>query len=482
VDTHLSFSLARASVIDRVLVPKYYDPELALAAEMAEQSEFDLPELGDLLLPGVAGSHLGSWIPREFYGTGNIPFVRTSDLSDWRIRVDYKKGVSAAVYDELREKQDVQVNDLLLVAHGTYLVGTVAIITDQEPRLVLQDHIFRLRANPKAGADTLLLLAALSTAFVRRQVRARQFSADIIDKIGERHLGIRVPLPKKPAVRAEVTGRVAAVIREQSQIREAVRQAAQSDLRMTRERAAARYGFTVEKKQLRKRILIPKYYDPVLEADLAAAETNDPRPWVSLGELVERGLLSATSGVEVGKMAYGTGAISFIRTSDLADWVIKRDVRQGVSEFIYNQHSKRASVEALDVLLIRDGTYLVGSSALVTADDLPALFCGGIYRLRSLDPGVLRPHALLALINLPLVRRQMRARQFTRDVIDTLGSRLLEVRMPSPTSDTAATLAEQVENLMDRMAQAKREIGAIIDFLEPPSPPQAAGRPGWSMR
>jgi hypothetical protein len=126
--------------------------------------------------------------------------------------------------------------------------------------------------------------------------------------------------------------------------------------------------------------------------------------------------------------------------------------------------------------------YLVGSSALVTDDDLPALFCGGIYRLRSLDRDTLDPHALLALMNLPIVRRQLRARQFTRDVIDTLGARLMEVRIPSPTSEVARSLGNRVAKIMGEMVEVKREIGEIIDLLEPPSPPLAVGRPGWSMR
>lgn len=63
---------------------------------------------------------------------------------------------------------------------STYLVGTVALVTEADAKLVLQDHIFRLRVNPESGVSPQLLLAALSTAFVRRQVRSRQFSADTL--------------------------------------------------------------------------------------------------------------------------------------------------------------------------------------------------------------------------------------------------------------------------------------------------------------
>ncbi len=150
MDTHLAFAIGRKSLVNGILIPKYYDPEIQQSVRLAEKY-FDLPTLGEVLLPGDKGSRLGDWIPREFYGTGNVPYVRTSDLYGWRIRADYKKGVSEEVYKEVASKQDVQPFDILMVAHGTYLVGEVAILIGADSRLVLQDHVFRLRWTHLAG-------------------------------------------------------------------------------------------------------------------------------------------------------------------------------------------------------------------------------------------------------------------------------------------------------------------------------------------
>src|SRR5262249_15615618 len=150
--------------------------------------------------------------------TGTVPYVRTSDLDNWRIRPDFKKAVSSDVFAAVEARQDVQVNDILMVAHGTYLVGAVAIVTAEDLPLVLQDHVFRLRPDP-AKVDPFLLLAALSTRFVRRQIRAKQFSADIIDKIGDRHLEVLVPIPKDKGLRDEIGNGVRKFIDEYSKIR-----------------------------------------------------------------------------------------------------------------------------------------------------------------------------------------------------------------------------------------------------------------------
>ena len=487
VQGHLSFSIARAGLRNRILIPKYYDPELATADELAG-AEYELPQLGELLLPGNAGSRLGSWIRREHYGTGTIPYVRTSDLNGWRLRPDYKKGVSRSVYDGVAGRQDVRAGDILMVAHGTYLVGTVAIVTDEDLPLVLQDHVFRLRLNPAtpgfdpAPVDPWLLLAALSTRFVRRQIRARQFSADIIDKVGDRHLEVRVPIPRDPERRKEVSTAVREAVEGQTKVRKGIGKLLASDMRMTRERSEARHGFSIRRSSVTQRILIPKYYDPALRQDLEAEADRTGAPWISIGQLVREGLLSVGTGVEVGKMAYGTGTIPFIRTTDIAELELKADPRQGVSRAVYDQYAAKASLAEGDVILVRDGTYLVGSSALVVGGDVPALVCGGIYRLRPAASSALDGHMLLGLLNLPLVRRQMRSKQFTRDVIDTLGKRVFEVRVPDLRSPFAAALGGKLAAEMREKNALRTRLKSIVASIEPTVPTQSRGRPGWSMQ
>ena len=479
---HLAFRLPRSAVSGGILIPKYYDPDLAAAADLARSAGFELPELGELLIGGEAGSRLGDWIPRELYGTGDVPYVRTSDFSHWRLRPDSKKGVSEAVHQRLRRRQDVAPGDLVLVAHGTYLVGKVAMVCPEDLPLTLQDHVLRLRVDTNSGVDPHLVLAGLSTAFVQRQIRARQFSADIIDKIGERHLGVRVPVPADAAAGKGVADRVRQVIARQSAVKARMRDVSRSDLRMLRERPETRVGFRVRRSDIVDQILIPKFYDPQLENDLAQEEEADSRPWTTLGCLEKAGALSAVTGVEVGKMAYGTGSVPFLRTSDIAEWEVSRNPKQSVSKEVFRAHEAKAALEKNDLLLVRDGTYLVGSSAIVSDGDVPSLFCGGMFRLRVHDLELVAPHALLVLLNLPIVRRQMRVRQFTRDVIDTLGHRLLQVRLPSPSRRYSSDLVQQVEALVIEKAAIKAEIGEIIGEVEPPSPPQSAGRPAWSMR
>ncbi|MGS0724259.1 hypothetical protein, partial [Shewanella sp. 30m-9] len=190
--------------------------------------------------------------------------------------------------------------------------------------------------------------------------------------------------------------------------------------------------FWVDSKNIKERIYLPKYYDPEIIDELSnLSSTCD---CVSIQELCNDNFLTVSTGDEIGKMAYGTGIIPFVRTSDFSNWELKHDPKQGVADEIYESYKKSQDVKAGDILLVRDGTYLIGTSCIITSEDEKMLFCGGLYKIRVNENDSIDQWLLLALLNSYLVKRQIRTKQFTRDVIDTIGKRLFEVVLPIPKS------------------------------------------------
>lgn len=224
-------------------------------------------------------------------------------------------------------------------------------------------------------------------------------------------------------------------------------------------------GFLLNSGDIVNRILVPKYYDPEMKSYLAALEKT--HRLVPLGSLVERGALSVTTGIEIGKMAYGTGPIPFVRTSDLSNWEIKADFKHGISEEIYESLKRRVSVKAGDILMVRDGTYLIGTTAIVTESDLPLLFQSHIFRLRVEESEQIDPWLLLACLNAPVVKRQIRAKQFTQDIIDTLGRRLLEVAIPIPRdADLRRKLADDVRTTVETRVTLRNRTKSLAKAVE----------------
>jgi type I restriction enzyme M protein len=215
-------------------------------------------------------------------------------------------------------------------------------------------------------------------------------------------------------------------------------------------------GFLLRSDAIRKQILVPKYYSPEIESYLKAMDAT--HELTTLSGLVDKTAVSIATGVEIGKMAYGTGHIPFIRTSDLSNWEIKADFKHGVSEETYEDMRRGCDVTPGDILMVRDGTYLIGTSAFVTENDVPMLFQSHIFRIRVLKPKVIDPYLLFLCLNTPIVKAQIRSKQFTQDIIDTLGNRVLELALPIPRDrKTRESLACSAKEIIERRAKYREE-------------------------
>lgn len=215
---HLGFTLSSADIRNDVYLPKYYNPELEKAIA-ALGSTHDLVRFSDLILDGTINLSTGHEVGKLAYGTGTIPFIRTSDIANWEIKLDPKHGLSTEIYDAHREKQDVQSGDILMVRDGTYLVGTCAMVSEAETRIVYQSHIYKIRVTEPDCLDPLLLLAILSSPIVRAQIYSKRFTQDIIDTLGNRIQELILPVPKEERLRKRITDEVAEVMKLKARVR-----------------------------------------------------------------------------------------------------------------------------------------------------------------------------------------------------------------------------------------------------------------------
>lgn len=482
----ISFWLSPAEVRDVTYIPKYYSPEVdALLDDLAR--DYEVFSVAELVEAGALELATGHEIGKHAYGTGDIPFVRTSDIPNWEIKVASKQGVSEDVYREYSARQDVKPGDLLLVRDGTYLVGNSAVVMPEDGDLIYQSHLVRMRVLPNSiGLDPYLLFASMNSAITQARVRALQFTADIIDTLGQRVGELPVIVQRDEAKRLETSRIVRRLLERRASFKRTIAGfgAAMEQVLLDGDDAELSklvYGDDDSSKKhhrapavssemgqfqafwkspdgIRGGIYLPTYYDVSIDRELDAMKDNCEL--ITINELVERGDLTLSTGHEVGKMAYGTGTYPFLRTTDFSNWEIIHNPKQGVSKEIFDDYRRKQDLRELDVLLVRDGTYLVGSSCIVLQDDAESLYCGGLIRVRSTSEG-LDPFLLFGLLNSYIVKRQFRTKQFTRDVIDTLGQRVLEVVLPVPRSPELRTL---ISGLVETVVRAR--VGARVSLRE----------------
>lgn len=469
---HLGFLISYRSINNGIFIPKYYNPEIGAILDQLKCSHQLIP-FGQLVANNEIKVLAGNEIGKMAYGTGEIPFIRTSDISNWEIKTDPKQGVSEDIYSKYCARQDVKEGDIFFVRDGTYLVGHSCLVTAHDIPCLFQSHILRFRLTGKTILNKYLFLALLNSPVVQSQIRARQFTADIIDSVGNRYNEIILAVPNNIQLQNEIASQTQEIIEKRASLRELIRSLpswAQGIISSPNDRlpvtpfdiseGQGNTGFLISNQSIHNSTYIPKYYDPEVYNILKGlSETHE---LISLADLVKQKIISWNTGIEIGKMAYGTGPVPFIRTSDISNWELKFDPKQSISEEIYEKYCEKQDVDSDDIFIVRDGTYLVGTSCILTQNDTKILYCGGIYKLRVDKKEKLDPYLLLALLNSPIVLRQMKSKQFTRDIIDTLGKRLFEIVIPIPKNPKLAMLiAEKTRDTIQTRVRLRNLINQV---------------------
>jgi len=226
-------------------------------------------------------------------------------------------------------------------------------------------------------------------------------------------------------------------------------------------------GYIVPSESIKDFVLAPRYYDPRISKSLDSL--SDTHNLISIQSLIDQGLLEIRRGDEVGKLAYGTGDIPFIRTSDISNWEVKLDPKHGLSEQIYQEYSTKQDVREKDILMVKDGTYLIGTCALVTRFDTKIVYQSHLYKIRVLDEAVISPYVLLAALSSKPVLKQIQSKRFTQDIIDSLGNRVTELVLPIPKDNSHVEyvhkiVKKSIEERVESRELARHAKIALIDL------------------
>lgn len=213
------FLVKSAAIKHYILAPRFYDPEPKKMISVLKDSQ-EIFKFSNLLSKKYIEIATGDEVGKLAYGMGNIPFIRTSDISNWEIKIDPKHHVSESIYSKFAKKQDIREGDILMVRDGTYLIGTCAYITKYDVKAVIQSHLYKIRVNQNPFFDRYYLLALLSSSYVTSQIKTLTFTQDIINSLGDRIKDILLPISKNVSHRNKISKLVKKVIKDRTEARE----------------------------------------------------------------------------------------------------------------------------------------------------------------------------------------------------------------------------------------------------------------------
>ncbi|MFX1365332.1 MAG: N-6 DNA methylase [Promethearchaeota archaeon] len=224
------FKIKFSQIKNKIFIPVYYIGVEKILKKLADDNNFTLFTIKDLIKKKIIYSNKGGYLPRgdeigsKLYGLGDIPFIRTSELNNWEINLYSYKKTSEEVYQQYKDKQNIEIGDILLVKDGgPNLIGKTAYITELDTKIIIQSHIFQIKTiKNDENIDPYLLLYLFNLDVVQKQIQAITFVQGTIATIGNRIMEVVLPIPVDINKRKDISSTIKKIIEQKTEIRKKI--------------------------------------------------------------------------------------------------------------------------------------------------------------------------------------------------------------------------------------------------------------------
>jgi len=225
------FKINFNQIKNNIFIPNYYTGVEKTLKQLSENKNIKLLSIRELIDKKIIFSNKGGYLPRgneigsSVYGLGNVPFIRTSELNNWEVNLDAYKQTSEEVFQQYKEKQNIEEGDILIVKDGgPNLIGKTAYITELDTKIIIQSHIYQIKTLENTESiDSFLLLYLLNLDLVQKQIQAITFIQGTIATIGNRIMDITLPVPAKIEKRKEISEYIKNLIQDKTENRKKIR-------------------------------------------------------------------------------------------------------------------------------------------------------------------------------------------------------------------------------------------------------------------
>ena len=215
-DNRHVFSVPWNDITPDILVPRFYRGLLEVPKMPTGCTGVCLQRLME---DGILGAWDGHGSPEsQDKGKGNIPYIRVSDIVNWELYRNPVAGIPEDVYEEMiGDGPTPKEGDVIFVRRGSYRIGTVAMASPRDTKVLLTRELLTLRVlkvNNKYNLTPFYLLAMLSSASVQRQIKSLVFLDTTLPNIGDRWKHLVIPIHKDKRKMTEISRKVEQSIKE----------------------------------------------------------------------------------------------------------------------------------------------------------------------------------------------------------------------------------------------------------------------------
>lgn len=207
-------SLVKSS---EVYVPRYYwqkkEEELL---KSAMENDCSLITIEELINKKVISYFDGHGSPAsENKGKGEIPYIRVKDIVNWEVYKDPTSRIPESIYNRMTSKnKTLKEGDVLYVRRGSYRIGSVAMVSPYDLKVILTREILVLRVNPKneLGITPHYLLYLLSHWITQEQAKNKILIETTLPNIADRWKELALPIHNSISQRVDVSEKIKSAI------------------------------------------------------------------------------------------------------------------------------------------------------------------------------------------------------------------------------------------------------------------------------
>lgn len=203
------FLVKTKDIKEEVYVPRYYWQKRAQSILEETKSKGYIPvPIQKLLDEKIIAAFSGHGSPPSaFKGLGDVPYIRVADIVNWELYKNQTSLVPNEIYLKTKGKNgvDLQAEDILFVRRGSYRIGTVAMVSPFDIKVLLTKEFVIMRVlkpDNEYGIDPYYLVYLLSHELTQRQLPQKVMIDTTLPNIADRWKELYLPVhaDKKAAI------------------------------------------------------------------------------------------------------------------------------------------------------------------------------------------------------------------------------------------------------------------------------------------
>lgn len=203
-----------------IYVPRYYwQNKLKEIEEKAKSDNLELISISKLIEENIITTFDGHGSPpAEYKGRGVIPYIRVKDIVNWEVYKDPTARIPLDIYNSKKGvNKNLHEEDILYVRRGSYRIGSVAMVSPYDTKVLLTREILVLRIkdkNNKYNLDSYYLLYLLSHKLTQIQSKNKILIETTLPNIANRWSELMLPISKDEKERKRISKQIKNVIND----------------------------------------------------------------------------------------------------------------------------------------------------------------------------------------------------------------------------------------------------------------------------